>query len=165
MPELILALLTALGGGLTLAALLATLIYLLPQRVSRARHALQRAPGRAFLVGLANALFFGILAALFSQGGDLGGLLALLILLALLALAAIGLAGTLLLLRERIYAPAPSTLAVTLKTGLLLIAAALAPIIGWFVLAPILLLVGLGAALLGWRAPKTTPAPFPPEQS
>ncbi|MCB8921184.1 MAG: hypothetical protein H6662_06340 [Ardenticatenaceae bacterium] len=153
MLNVIAILLGALLGGLTLAALFTTLVYLLPNRVSRASRALEQAPGRAFLLGLVNALFFGVLGLLFSQGGDLGRLLGVLIFLVLLAGTAVGLSGAVLLLRGRVY-PQLDNLHGTLKTAVLLIAAVLAPVVGWFILTPILLLISLGAALMGWHNPK-----------
>lgn len=136
---------------LTLIALLTTLIYLVPEKARQAQQTLAARPGRSFLIGLVNLLFFGILAAFLSQGGELLGMFSLFILLALLALAFIGLAGLVLMLRPRFFPPheetAHSSLAVTVRTAVLLVTAMLAPVIGWFVLAPILLIAGLGAGI------------------
>jgi MFS family permease len=152
MNELIGAALLTLAGYVTLVALLTTTAYLIPQRAERARQIIQEKPGRAFIVGLVNLLFFGILAAVFNQGGDVGGLLGLLILFALLGLAVIGLTGLLLLLRHRFYPPHEETnhslLAVTIRSSAILVAGLLAPVVGWFILAPILLITGLGAGIM-----------------
>jgi hypothetical protein len=135
--------------SVSIVALLTLLPFMLPRRVAHAHQVIQAAPGRTLVIGLANALFFLVIAAILAQGGDGGGLLALIILLALLALAAIGLAGLVLLLRGRIYPHAADTpgLNLTVRTAVLLTLAALLPGLGWFVLTPLLLLVGLGAAL------------------
>lgn len=146
-------------SAVPLTALLALLPYLLPNRTTRAQHVWHGRSRRAFWLGLANFIFFGLLAAMFAQGGDFGGLLSLLILLTLAAFAFIGLGGLVRLLQNRIFAQ--ETFATALKTAVLLTLALLTPLIGWFVLAPILLITGLGTALLGWRQPKQPSIPMP----
>lgn len=152
MTDLISAAILAITGYLTLVALLTTTAYLIPQRAERTRQILQGKPGRAFIIGLVNFLFFGILAAVFNQGGDIGGLLGLIIILALLGLSIVGLTGLLLLLRSRFYPPheetAHSLLAVTVRSSAILVAGLLAPAVGWFILAPILLIMGLGSGIM-----------------
>lgn len=152
MTELIGIIIITLASFVTLTALLTTLTYLLPTRAKYAQQILQDKPGRAFVIGLVNLLFFGILAAVFSQGGEIGGLLGLIILLALLGLAFIGLTGLLLLLRHRFYPPHEETnhslLAVTIRSSAILMAGLLAPVVGWFILAPILLITGLGSGIM-----------------
>lgn len=152
MTELIGAAILTLAGYVTLAALLTTTAYLIPQRAEQSRQVLQEKPGRAFIIGLVNLLFFGVLAAVFSQGGDVGGLLGLIILLALLGLAVMGLTGLLLLLRHRFYPPHEETgrslLAATARSSAILMAGLLAPVVGWFILTPILLTAGLGAGIM-----------------
>ena len=151
MVELIGIITLTLAGFMTLVALLTTLAYLIPQRAERVRQTVAARPGRSFIIGLVNLLFFGALAALFSQGGEVGSLLALIILLVLLALAFMGLMGLTLHLRQRFYPPHEASsytlLAVTARTSALLVAALLAPVAGWFILTPILLITGLGAAI------------------
>jgi MFS family permease len=138
MTELIGIIIITLASFVTLTALLTTLTYLLPTRAKHAQQILQDKPGRAFVIGLVNLLFFGILVAVFSQGGEIGGLLGLIILLALLGLAFIGLTGLLLLLRHRFYPPHEETdhslLAVTIRSSAVLIAGLMAPVVGWFIL-------------------------------
>lgn len=135
-------------SSITLSSLLATLIYLIPARVKRTRHTIEQAPGRAFLIGLVNMLFFGVLAAIFANGGDVGGLIGVIILLVLGGFAAIGLSSIVSTLRDRLYPDLQgSGMKAAVKTAVLLILATLTPFIGWFVLAPILLLIGLGGAI------------------
>ena len=131
----------------TLAALLVLLPALLPGRVGRAQQIAQNSPGRSFVIGLVNFLFFGVLIAIFSQGAQLGGLIAATISLVLLAVTAVGLAGINQIVQARLY-PNGGGVKVGLKTAVLLIAAGLVPLLGWFVLAPILLLVSLGAGII-----------------
>ncbi|NJN55528.1 MAG: hypothetical protein HC804_12705, partial [Anaerolineae bacterium] len=45
-------------------ALLTLLPFLLPRHVARAQHTIQAMPGRTFLIGLANALFFLVIATI-----------------------------------------------------------------------------------------------------
>jgi hypothetical protein len=162
MDEIIGITLITIISGTTLTALLSTLIFLVPRRVTRTEQAIVAKPGRAFLIGLVNFLFFGIIAAWFSGLGDAGGLIGGLIFVLLLAFSAIGLSAFVQLLRLRIYPNAEgSQLKVTLKTAVLLIIAALTPVVGWFALAPVLLLTGLGGAILTLRR---QPSPsFPPD--
>ena len=81
--------------------------------------------------------------------GGLFGLGAITILWLLLALAMLGTAGLVILVQQRVGNPAgkpgPTHY---LQSSLLLVAAALAPIAGWFVLAPLALVTGVGAAIL-----------------
>lgn len=151
MADLIGGTILAIVGVITLTALFVTTAYLMPQRTARAHQLLQAQPGRALLIGLVNALFFGLLAAVLAQLGDLGGLLALLLLLALGALAAVGVAGAVRLLHARMFineANEAESVKGLGKTAVWLILAALSPLLGWFVLTPLLLLAGLGAALM-----------------
>ncbi len=144
-----------LFSGGTLAALLVLLPALLPRRVARAQQIAQNSPGRAFVIGLVNFLFFGVLIAIFAQGGDIGGLIAGTILLALLAVTAVGLAAINQIVQGRLY-PNNSGVKSGLKTAVLLIAAGLVPLLGWFVLTPILLLISLGAAIIALVRRKST---------
>ena len=131
----------------TLAALLVLLPALLPGRVARAQQIAQNSPGRAFVIGLGNFLFFGVLIAIFAQGAELGGLIAATILLALLAITAVGLSAINQIVQARLY-PNGGGVKVGLKTAVLLIAAGLLPLLGWFVFTPILLLISLGAGII-----------------
>lgn len=150
MGEIAGLILILLVSAITTVALLVLLPFLIPGRVERTRQIIQTMPGRSFAIGLVNTLFFLVIAAIFTQGGDGGWLIALLIILALLTGAAIGLAGLVLLLRERIYPETAKAagLSTMMKTAVLLTLAGLLPLLGWFVLTPILLLVGLGAAIM-----------------
>lgn len=133
--------------GVTLAALLVLLPALLPERVARAQQIAQNSPGRAFVIGLVNFLFFGVLIAIFSQGAQLGGLIAATILLALMMVTAVGLAAINQIVQGRLYSGDVSV-KVGLKTAVLLIAAGLVPLLGWFFLTPVLLLISLGAGIM-----------------
>ena len=146
----------------TLAALLVLLPTLLPARVTRAQQVVQNSPGRAFVIGLVNFLFFGLVATIFAQGGDVGGLIALIILLALAAITAVGLAALNQMVQARLF-PNRSGVRVGLKTAVILIAGGLVPLLGWFAVTPILLLIGLGTGIIALVRRNTNTAP--PEQA
>ncbi|MFZ1401420.1 MAG: hypothetical protein WAS33_31230 [Candidatus Promineifilaceae bacterium] len=142
----------------TLAALLVLLPALLPGRVARAQQVAQNSPGRSFVIGLVNVLFFGVVGAIFAQGGDVGGLIALLILLAIAAVTAVGLSAINQIVQTRLY-PREDGVKVGLKTAVLLIAGGLVPLLGWLVVAPVLLLISLGAGIIALVRRKSSTAP------
>ncbi|RMG98953.1 MAG: hypothetical protein D6706_06405 [Chloroflexi bacterium] len=150
MEQLIGLILATVAGIITLAFCLTVLVFLLPNYTARARHTIAQTPQRAFLIGLVNALFFGVLTGVLGQGGDIGGLLAVLVVLGLLALTTVGLAGLLLHLRQRIYPTVKEDGAwiVTVKTAVFLLLAAIAPLVGWFLLTPIALITALGTGIM-----------------
>ncbi len=137
---------TASTGGTI--ALLTLLPFLLPGKTERSRQVIGATPGRAFIIGLVNFLFFGVIAAILAQGGEVAGLLAIFILLVLAALAAVGLGGLVILLRGRIYPETSAGLRHMVWTAALLTLGTLLPFVGWFIFAPILLLISLGAAIM-----------------
>jgi len=148
MAEIIALIFLIPAATITFIALLVAITYLWPQRTNQASRTLDQSPGRSFIIGFVNFLFFGILATFLSQQGDFAGLLALLLLLALLGIAVLGMGGFLLLLTNRIFPQAEDELKARLKTAVLLILALLAPIIGWFIFTPLLLIFGLGAGIM-----------------
>ncbi|HEX9925894.1 MAG TPA: hypothetical protein VGD99_24775 [Anaerolineae bacterium] len=141
--------------GLCLGALLAVLAALLPAAGRRSQAALLRSPWRAFFIGLANYLFLGgISLILLNTEVRPLALVGVIIAAALISITLIGLTGLVTLTGERLAAlrsreTSPfshlvwGTVTVTL--------AGLLPFIGWFLLAPVLLMVSFGAAVLAWR--------------
>src|SRR5690606_9694036 len=91
-------------------------------------------------------------------GGDVGGLIALIILLALAAITAVGLSAINQIVQTRLY-PQEEGVKVGLKTAVLLIAGGLVPLLGWLVVAPILLLIGLGAGIIALVRRKSSATP------
>ena len=161
MQELIGAFFIAVFGGATIAALLVTVVILLPNLSSLTERVLETMPGRSFALGAINFIFFLTVAAVLSQigqgiGGFFGGLFsltALTIALILLLLLTIGLAGLVRLIGERMNDGRTLSTAQLLRAAALLISAALAPLAGWFVLTPLALFTSLGAiiiALVQW---------------
>ena len=148
MNEFISIILITLISGFTLTFFLMLLVFLIPNRVERTRQVINRAPGRSFLIGFVNFLFFGVLAGILSDSGGEGGTLGGIILIALGSLSLMGLSGMVITLRERIYPELSGNgLKEGMKTAVLIIIASLTPFIGWFVLAPILLIIGLGGTI------------------
>ncbi|PID84981.1 MAG: hypothetical protein CSA11_07895 [Chloroflexi bacterium] len=132
---------------ITLISLLVAVTYLWPQRSNQASQALDKSPGRSFIIGFVNLLFFGILATFLLQQEEFAGLLALILILILAGIAGLGMGGFLLLLTTRIFPQAEDLWKARLKTAVLLILALSAPILGWFIFTPLLLILSLGAGI------------------
>ena len=130
---------------------------LFPKRVSRTQGILQQAQGRSFWIGLLNILFLlPIALLLFSLGDRTVGLLkaiitipALLLLAVLLVLASFGLLSMANMVGERIM-PDQNLLKRTFWGTLLLSLACALPFVGWFLLLPGILIIGVGAVILGF---------------
>lgn len=161
MGQLFSLILIGVAGGATLAALLASFLYLLRRPVWRVAQTASSVPGRSFLVGLVNLLFFSVVAAVLARIGDalpdfvggLFGLAGLFVVWVLFALLLVGAAGLVRLLAGRLWPPdqegrlpAPGH---ALRAAFLFVAALLAPAAGWFVLLPLAALLALGAAIIG----------------
>ncbi len=143
------------GGGITLTAFIALVGRLFSTPVTLSAEAIKASLWKPFLLGLVNAVFFILLAALmfnFARGqlsGIFAGLVAMIalaILAALGILASIGLSGFSCWLEERI-SMSERALASSLKITLLLVLACMAPFVGWFLLTPFVIATGLGAAI------------------
>lgn len=147
------AILAALG--VVFPGLLLAWSLLLPGMVERSRERISRTPWKALLLGVIVLLMasvpFGVLSALagpFQLVAYVGAFI-------LLAFASVGAAGLASLMGERLRGQG---VAVTSPGGLLRGAVALEfatvfPVIGWFILFPLTLVVSLGAvvfALLHW---------------
>jgi hypothetical protein len=152
-----------------LPMLLVLVIALVPTYFDRARRIVYIHPWQSLLLGLVNFVFFLAIAAVFGESAfaplkAIAGL-SLFIVLPLMTVTGLatasGVAGerVLALLTER-----PGTLLGSLVIGIVCLGlSALLPIIGWLVLA-ILLMAGLGAALLAlFRRNGTIPVESRPE--
>ncbi len=110
------------------------------------------APGRAFGVGLVNLLFFGTVAVLSAGVADSTGI-SLLVIPALVALGLVGIGwsiGVSALARAagaRLLPTVNGFQQVAIGAGVLTLASLL-PFIGWFILLPYLLFVGLGSTIM-----------------
>lgn len=147
-------LIIVLLGGSSVLAFFAVLILLLPEPIIKTQRVLEERGGRSLLLGLVNFVFFGLLVLLCAWLGDkFGGVLASilfliggLITLALTALMIIGLAALAQLLGARSGKKTTPFITI-LRGGGLLLLAGLAPYVGWFILTPLALWAGLGAAI------------------
>ena len=142
------------GGSITLTAFIIVVGRLLPTPVALSAEAIKASLWKPFVIGLVNAVFFILLAALLfnfarSQSGFFAGfiaMIALAIFAALGILASIGLSGFSFWLEERIY-PDGHTLTTSLKSTILLVLGCMAPFVGWFLLTPFVIATGLGSAI------------------
>lgn len=156
MEELISGLITGIAGGITTAVLLALMVILLPNLSGRTSRTMETMPGRSFVLGAINFIFFFAVAAVLAQiGQGIGGffgrlfsLAALVIAIVLLLLLSIGLAGLVRLISERTNDSRPLAVGHLLRSAVLLVGGALAPFAGWFVLVPLALFIGLGATII-----------------
>jgi hypothetical protein len=151
-------------GNLFLIAFILSLGALFPGRLAQTRLVADLMPGRAFTIGLVNALFFTAIALTVSGLADWSGV-ELLRLPALLVVSALGLglsfglAAVALLVGERLRPGAEAVrraawgaLALSLGSSL--------PFVGWFALLPYAACLGLGALIISffYRA-RPDPAP------
>jgi hypothetical protein len=142
------------GGSITLTAFITLVGRLFTSPVTRIAEAIKVSQWKPFLIGLVNAVFFILLAAvMFNFARSLSGLfagfvavIALAIFAALGILAPIGLSGFSSWLEERI-STSERTLASSLKITLLLVLACMTPFVGWFLLSPFVVATGLGATI------------------
>lgn len=130
---------------------------LFPEQISKIRNTLQHTLGRSFWIGLVNVLFFlpvslVLLSLSNATSGPLAAILmlpGLLLLGVLLGLASFGLTCMINRIGEQIM-PEQNLLRRTFWGTLLLSLACALPFVGWFLLLPYILIVGVGAAILGF---------------
>lgn len=158
----VIAALVVLGASWGATLLLAALAF--PARTLGARQRLEAAPGRCFGRGLGVLSVVGLLALALAQShaGPIrivaGALCA-----GLVAVAALGGAGIVRLLGERIESAGTvmTPFAALTRGAFLFVTAGFLPIIGWFVVAPISLLMALGAGVTVLRGPAPARQPLP----
>jgi hypothetical protein len=151
-PFIIIILLTA-----SLAAYFLVIGALFAKRVARTQRVINQLLGRAFLVGLVNLLFFGVIAiVLFSVAENAGGVIkviltmpALLITAVLMVMLSFGLASMVNVIGERVF-PEHSAVKKTAGGTVIIAFACALPFVGWFLLLPYAGLVGFGAVILGF---------------
>lgn len=161
--EVIMLLLLIIVSAISLGALVIMLRALFAKGVLLSQQFLERSPWRAFFIGLVNYIFLAAIIAVISATGiEPLNLIAVFILIAVIILTAFGLSGLAQLLGQRIAVlrdKVMSPFSETVWGVTTLIVASLLPVIGWFFIAPVLLIVSFGAAVLGWRNRKT-PEPY-----
>ena len=130
---------------------------LFPKRVTKTLTVLHHTPARVFWIGLVNIVFLlPISMLLFSLADITTGPLkwiitlpALFFLAVLLGLASFGLSSVVNMVGERVT-PEQSLLKRTFWSTLLLCLASALPLVGWFLLLPYLLAIGIGGVILGF---------------
>ncbi len=128
-----------------------------PSRTAKTIDNATRLPGRAFVTGMVNFIFFLVIAlAFFSIAEKVDGFLKVLLLLPSLLVTIIlstalsfGLCSMSQLIGERI-APTQSTWKHTLWGALLLGLGGSVPLVGWFLLLPCAAWVGMGAFIISF---------------
>jgi len=136
------------GVCLTSWSLTMMVTTLFPVRTGRAQVALADRPWRAFGIGLALLFTLGVFALALLSAPNAGiKLLGWVVALALLATVSIGLGGISSLASERLRAldPVLSAYGAQTRGAGFVIGAAMLPILGWFLVAPMVIIFGLGA--------------------
>ena len=130
---------------------------LFPEQISKTRNILQQTVRRSFWIGLVNVLFFlPVALVLLSLSNTTSGPLAAIIMFpglimlgVLLGLASFGLTCTVNRIGEQMM-PEQNLLKRTFWGTLFLSLACGLPFVGWFLLLPYILIIGVGAAILGF---------------
>lgn len=145
------------AGSLMAAAFFIVLGALFPVRIGRTRAAAAAAPGRAFVIGLVNLVFFAAVAAALVALAQwthiqLLTLPALAVAAVLIIAGVFGLAGVVEVVGERLLPQAAGARRSGLG-GLVLAWACALPYVGWFGLLPYVLSLGVGALILSFIVP------------
>jgi len=141
---------------ITLAAYFLTIGALFSNRVTKTQRIVNQTPGRSFGVGFVNILFFGVIAAVFfsiagTSSGLVSGVLnvpALIITGFLILLLTFGLSGIVNELGVRLF-PDYVAWKQTVWGSVILTFACALPFVGWFLLLPYIVCLGVGATILG----------------
>ncbi len=143
-----------LVGNVFLVAFMLAMGAFFPKRLAQTGRVAEAMPGRAFLAGLVNVLFFGALALAFGAladwiGNELPRVPALIFFGLLIIGASFGLAGVVPLVGARLL-PERGPLAHTAWGTLILSLACTLPLVGWFALLPYAVCLGLGGFIIGF---------------
>jgi len=145
---------------ITLSSYFLVINALFTNRVNKTQHVINQTPGRSFGLGLVNALFFGaigifLLILIDGNANRVPPILRVILLFPtiivwtfLISLASIGLTSMVKVLSERIFPDLTSWKQIVWGSAVLCFACAL-PLVGWFLLIPCILFIGIGAAILG----------------
>ena len=153
--------------SICLVALFALLDIFFPRRIGKVEHLVQFFPGRSFLIGLVNLIFFGaivgVLIAL-TRNGQYSPIqvFGIVLLFVLAVVAVFGLAGVARVVGARL-APQSSGLLRVAWCVIPLTLACAVPFIGWFGFLPFVLLEGFGAFVLSlFQGDKNLESPVVP---
>jgi hypothetical protein len=142
---------------ISLSAYFLVLSALFPHHVDKTQRVFSQLTGRAFMLGLVNFLFFGVMGLFLSSVAEnTDGLIkailtipALIIFGFLAILLSVGLTGVANVLGARLF-PEHATWKQTAWGSVVLTLACALPFGGWFLLLPALGFVGIGGAILGF---------------
>lgn len=139
--------------GLSLIAFFIAMDVFFEKRLDRTRQVIAAQPGRSFLIGLVNILFFGSIALGFlilgSGVNQIFSIPAMIVLIPLCIVTVLGVGGLVGLAGERLFPGSSRNQRTILATALIYIAC-LAPIVGWFALTSYLAVTGVGGFLLSF---------------
>lgn len=152
----VLAIVASLAGICVSAwALTMAVTTLFWDRTNRAKDAVATRPWPAFWTGILTVLVGGTISVIFlNLPNPLMKGVGWLMLMAILSLAAIGAGGIAGVAGERLrhLDPSLTPYQATVRGVAFVIVAGIFPILGWFLVAPLLLIVGAGAGLTAMRA-------------
>jgi len=148
---------------LSLWALVMAVTLLFGERTGRARERLEHSPGKVTLLGAVIALVLGIVVvALLNQPAPPLKLVGWIIHLLMLVVGAIGFSGLAGLVAQRLtkLEPALSPYGALSRGALFCVLATLVPILGWFVVGPLMGFASIGAGIeaIFVRAPAVAPS-------
>jgi hypothetical protein len=157
MNEILTISLTVIALTINLIPFFIVFAALFPARAAKTVEVAARLPGRSFVIGMVNFIFFLALAlALFSLTERAGDLLRVVLMLPALVISVIlsimltfGLGSLAALIGERI-APTRPAWQRMLWGALLLGLGSSVPLLGWFLLLPYAAWVGMGAFIIGF---------------
>jgi hypothetical protein len=134
--------------SMTATALLASALF--PRWVARSRERVRRKPIRTFLIGLVLGGICILISGATSSGGGPLGFIGAILMAGILGFALCGSAGVALAIGEGLPSPADAERPwkAIIRGWVVLSLASLLPVLGWFFVLPIALLMGFGAALL-----------------
>ncbi len=138
-----------LGLLLAFPALWLLMRGLWPPTVTTARDICDRGLVRPFMLGLPGVVMIVLATALMSNVGTPGKIAAVGLVCFAIVVASCGVSGLATLIGERLSSPADEgrEWRATLRGGIILVLTWLLPILGWFVILPLSMTTGLGAAL------------------
>lgn len=140
--------------GICLNVFFLVICILFPKKTEITQLAIDSMPGRSFLLGVVNTVFFGAITLAIIAIGEATGmqvisLIAVIFLVFYAILFAIGLSSMAKILGMRLAIEKPFY-SQTLIGGTALILSCLTPFIGWFLLFPYLGMTGVGGLIIGF---------------
>ena len=127
-----------------------------PDSFARRLAVSQAGVGKSLLIGLLPVIMAGLIMAVI--GKRLGPVPGILVSGTLIVWGFMGSAGLASLIGERLW-PAGQAWQQTRNGGLVLICCALVPVIGWFIILPLIAIIGMGVNVRSWFGDKASPAP------